>query len=102
MSVVIVGGNECMVRQYIDLCKKYNCRAKVFCKMHDGLKNKVGNPDLMVLLTNTTSHKMVRCAISEIKGQNTVVARSHSSSISALKNILEAHTAQEVTPCPKS
>ena len=102
MSVVIVGGNECMVRQYIDLCKKYNCRAKVFCKMHDGLKNKVGTPDLMVLLTNTTSHKMVRCAISEIKGRNTVVARSHSSSISALRTILETHVISEEMVCQKS
>lgn len=32
MSVVIVGGNECMVRQYKNLCKEYSCRAKVLQK----------------------------------------------------------------------
>ena len=28
MSVVILGGNECMVRQYKDLCRSYQCTAK--------------------------------------------------------------------------
>ena len=49
MSVVIVGGNDCMVRRYKDLCKQYDCQAKVFTQMKDGLKNKIGCPDLLVL-----------------------------------------------------
>ncbi len=93
MSVVIVGGNECMTRQYKDLCSEYNCSAKVFVRMNGGLKNKVGNPDLLVLFTSTMSHKMVRCALCETKGCSTVIARSHSSSMSALRGILEQHTA---------
>ena len=92
MSVVIVGGNECMVRQYKDLCKEYKCRAKVFTKMTAEMRNKIGSPDLMVLFTRTMSHKMVRCALNEAKGQDTVVARSQSSSMSALKSILETYT----------
>ena len=28
MSVVILGGNECMVRKYKDLCKEYECQAR--------------------------------------------------------------------------
>ncbi len=91
MSVVIVGGNDCMVRRYKDLCREYQCDAKVFTQMRDGLKNKIGCPDLLVLFTNTTSHKMVRCALNETKGQDVIIARSHSSSMSALKNILEEH-----------
>ena len=91
MSVVIIGGNECMVRQYTDLCRAYRCRAKVFTKMKDGLKNKIGSPDLLVLFTGTMSHKMMRCALSETKGRGTTIARSHSSSMSALKDILETH-----------
>ncbi len=91
MSVVIVGGNDCMVRQYKDLCQEYRCSAKVFTQMKSGLKNKIGSPDLLVLFTSTMSHKMVRCALSETKGLDTKIARSHSSSMSALKNILEQH-----------
>ena len=92
MSIVIVGGNECMIRQYKNLCNDYKCKAKVYAKMSGGLKN-IGEPDLLVLFTDTVSHKMVRFALSETKGQNVKIARSHSSSISALKSILEKHTA---------
>ena len=92
MSVVIIGGNECMERQYKDLCEEYSCLAKVFTKMSGGLRNKIGSPDLLVLFTSTMSHKMLHCALSETRGGNTVIARSHSSSMAALKNILETHT----------
>lgn len=92
MSVVIIGGNECMERHYKDLCEEYSCRAKVFTKMSGGLRNKIGSPDLLVLFTSTMSHKMLHCALSETRGGNTVIARSHSSSMAALKNILETHT----------
>lgn len=91
MSVVILGGNECMERQYKELCEEYQCRAKVFVKPAGGLKNKLGSPDLTVFFTGTMSHKMVRSALRELKGANTVIARSRSSSMSALRGILEAH-----------
>lgn len=68
MSVVIVGGNECMIREYKELCREYQCKAKVYPKMSSALKN-IGSPDLLVLFTSTISHKMVRCALSETKGR---------------------------------
>ena len=85
MSVVILGGNECMVRKYKDLCRSYQCSAKVT------LKNRLGNPDLLVMFTDTISHKMVQNALNETRGQDTVIVRSRSSSMSALGTILEAH-----------
>ena len=91
MSVVIIGGNECMVGRYEKLCREYSCKAKVFAKTVNGIRN-FGTPDLLVLFTGTMSHKMARCAISETKGLQTKIERSHSSSASALKNILETHT----------
>ncbi|MEA4853474.1 MAG: DUF2325 domain-containing protein [Christensenella sp.] len=104
MSVVIVGGNECMIRQYLTLCKQYNCRAKVLIEMRGTVRNKIGNPDLMVLFTSTLSHKMLRCAMSVTKGGNTVIARSHTSSMSALKEILEKHAtkSEEKMLCRKN
>ena len=54
MSVVIIGGNECMVRQYKDICSMYKCKAKIYPKMTSGLKN-IGSPDLLVLFTNTAA-----------------------------------------------
>ncbi len=95
MSVVIVGGNECMVRQYKDLCKEYSCDAKVFVKMKGSFKNMIGNPDLLILFTSTMSHKMARTALSETKDLGMRIARSHSSSKSALECILKEHTGLE-------
>lgn len=56
MSVVIVGGNERMIRQYEQLCKSYSCKAKVYIETDKGIQN-FGTPDLVVLFTNTMSHK---------------------------------------------
>lgn len=89
MSVVIVGGNDRMVRQYKDLCKRYRCKAKVFTQM-TGLRDQIGSPDLLVLFTSTMSHKMLRCALNETKGSGVRVVRSHTSSMEALRGILEA------------
>lgn len=67
MSVVIVGGNERMERQYKDICKRHGCRAKVFAKMPADFKKKIGSPDLVILFTSTVSHKIVECATTEAK-----------------------------------
>ena len=42
MSVAIIGGNECMIRRYTELCKDYKCKAKVYSKMTNSLKNMGG------------------------------------------------------------
>jgi hypothetical protein len=89
MSVVIIGGNECMVCQYEEICKKHGCKAKVFVKEKSGFKKKIGNPDLMILFTNTVSHKMVYSAMTEAKRNNTQIVRVHSSSAAALSGVLQ-------------
>ena len=93
MSVVIVGGNECMERRYKELCEAYSCDANVFTKPRGGLKSKLGSPDLMIFFTSTMSHKMLHGALSEIRGQNTKVEYCRSASLSALKSVLEKRTA---------
>ncbi len=90
MSIVIVGGNERMTRNYIDLCNEYNSKAKVYSKLKTSLRD-FGNPDLLVLFTDTISHKALRCAMNGAKGKKTIVARAHSSSMAALKSILEEY-----------
>lgn len=78
-----------MVCEYKKICKEYKCRAKVFTQMSGNLKDQIGNPDLVILFTNTVSHKMVRCALCEAGKNNCETVRCHSSSKSALKEILE-------------
>ena len=89
MSVVIIGGHDRMAGQYEKICKGYRCSAKVCTQMSANLAKQIGRPDLMVLFTNTVSHKMVRCAVDEAKRTNARVVRCHTSSKSALVEILE-------------
>lgn len=91
MSVVILGGNECMERRYMELCEAYACQAKIITKASGGLKNKLGSPDLLIFFTNTMSHKMLQGALSEMRGKPAVIERCHTSSLSALRGILQKH-----------
>ena len=89
MSVVIVGGHDRMVCQYKKICKKHHCKAKVFTQMSGNLSTLIGSPDLLILFTNTVSHKMVKCAIAEAEKCNASIVRCHTSSGTALNDILE-------------
>ncbi len=94
MSVVIVGGHDRMVCQYKKICKNYNCKAKVFTQMAAGMNKQIGRPDLLVLFTNTVSHKMIKCAVDEAKRANIEIIRCHTSSGTALCEILERRCAE--------
>ena len=89
MSVVIVGGHDRMVSQYKKICKAHHCKAKVFTQMSGNLSAQIGRPDLLILFTNTVSHKMVQCALAETDKNQTNIVRCHTSSGTALHEILE-------------
>ena len=88
MSVVIVGGHDRMVCQYKEICKKHHCKAKVFTQMSANLRSQIGKPYLLILFTNTVSHKMVHTAVSEAEKCNANIVRCHTSSGNALNEIL--------------
>ncbi len=98
MSVVIIGGNERMERQYQQICKSYGYKAKVFTKEAGSLKRKIGTPDLLIVFTNTVSHSMTNCALQEAKKNGTRIARTHTSSAAALHEIMKEHC----DVCPKA
>lgn len=81
MSIVIIGGHDRMVCQYKKVCQKYQCKAKVFTQMSGNLSKKIGTPDLVVLFTNTVSHKW--CGV-QWKKQAAAMQRS-SAAIQAAK-----------------
>ncbi len=93
MSVVIIGGHDRMVRQYKEICENHKYKAKVFTQMKTGLDKLIGRPDLLILFTNTVSHKMVLAAAQEAKRNNIPVARIHTSSAAALKGVLNEYCA---------
>ncbi|MBQ4486752.1 MAG: DUF2325 domain-containing protein [Oscillospiraceae bacterium] len=90
-NVVVVGGNDCMACKYKEICGKYKCKAKVFTQMPADFENKLGSPDLVVVFTNTCSHKMANIVIRKAARQNFSVARIHSASASALKTVLSEY-----------
>ena len=89
MSVVIVGGHDRMVSQYKKVCKSYQCKVKVFTQMRADFNKQIGSPDLLVLFTNTVSHKMVKTASDEGHNSHTHLLRCHPSSKNASTEILE-------------
>lgn len=89
MSVVIIGGHDRMVCQYKKICKQNNYKAKIFTQMSSNLREQIGRPDLIILFTNTVSHKMAKCAVEEAEKGNTEIVRCHTSSGSALSEILK-------------
>ena len=92
MSVVILGGNERMEHTYMNICKEYGHKAKIFTKENGSFKKKIGNPDLMIFFTNTVSHKMVEVATKQAKRNNIPVTKVHTSSTFALHNIFKNTT----------
>ena len=101
MSVVIIGGHDRMVGQYKKICRQFNCKAKVFTQMSASMGKQIGSPDLVVLFTNTVSHKMVKCAVEEAEKCHASkcaveeaekchasIVRCHTSSKNALEEIL--------------
>ena len=45
MSVVIVGGHDRMVCQYMKICKNYKCKAKIFTQMSASMDKQMGGED---------------------------------------------------------
>ena len=89
MSIVIVGGHDRMSKQYIDMCKKYNCKAKVFTQMETEFRNKIGKPDAVILLTDVVSHKLVLAAKKEADKKNITVIRNHKSTVNSLETVIK-------------
>ena len=54
-------------------------------------KRKMGNPDMVIFFTGAMSHKMLQGALGEIKGQDCIVEYCPTSSVSALRKVLEKY-----------
>ena len=96
MSVVVVGGNDRMASKYKEICVSYKCKAKVFTQMPADFENKLGSPDLVVLFTNTCSHKMANKVNQKAEKLSFQVAKIHNASANALRTVLEQFCVQQV------
>lgn len=89
MSIIVVGGHDRMHETYKSIGCKYGHHIKVFTQMPTKFEKLIGKPDVILLLTNTVSHKMVTTAVKEAKRKNIPVIRSHSSSANSLENSIK-------------
>lgn len=60
-------------------------KQRFFTQMQGNLKKQIGKPDLLVLFTNTVSHKMIQCVLSNNDTNEAELIRCHQSSGTALK-----------------
>ena len=88
MSIVIVGGNDRMATRYKDICKAYDCRAKLFIKYAADLDKQIGSPDLAVVFTDTVSHQLLGTVSKRSEKLCFPVELCRTSSVSALKKVL--------------
>ena len=78
-----------MATRYSDICRSYHHKAKVFTQMVGDFESKIGNPDMILVLTTTCSHKMLGGVKRSSEKRGIPVKHINSSSASALKRILE-------------
>jgi hypothetical protein len=90
MNMVIIGGNEKMEETYREVCQKHNYDAKIFTKVSGGVRDKIGYPDRIIIFTGTVAHKMSTVAKREAKRRYIPITYVHSSSVSALEQVLSA------------
>lgn len=89
MSIIVVGGHDRMHDTYKNIACKHGHNIKIFTQMPTKFEKLIGKPDVIVLLTNTVSHKMVTIAVKEAKRKNIPIIRSHSSSANSLENSIK-------------
>lgn len=89
MSLVIVGGNEKMKKDYLSLAKEKGYKAKLFFKMSPKVKQGIGNPEAIVIFTSTISHKAVISVEKQAKKKNIPIIRHKNNSKVAFAECLE-------------
>jgi len=80
MNLLVIGGHERMERDYMQLGKKNGFKTKVYTTASSKLSKSIGNPDAVVILTSTVSHKMCRIVESKAKKQDIPIVRHKNSS----------------------
>lgn len=89
MSILLIGGHERMEEIYKRKVKERGHKLKVMSKMKTDFTKRIGNPDAIIIFTNTVSHKMVVATEIMAKKNEVAIIKCHTSSQSALDNILD-------------
>lgn len=86
MSIILLGGHDRMSGEYKVICSKYGVKMKLYNKLPPRFSKSIGNPDAIVLFTDTVSHKMANIATKEGKKKSIPVELCHNSSKNTFEN----------------
>ena len=88
MSLLVIGGHERMEKDYYKLAKSRGYKTKVYTTMSSQVKNSIGSPDAIVILTSTVSHKLTRIVESQARKMDIPIIRHKNSSKVAFNECL--------------
>lgn len=80
MTILVVGGNERMKRDYINLGKEKGYKTKIILNMSSKARKDFGDPDAVVMFTSTVSHKLKAVVESQAKKKNIPIIRHYNNS----------------------
>ncbi len=80
MTVLVVGGNERMKRDYINLAKEKGYKTKVILNMSSKALKDFGNPGAVVMFTSTMSHKLKAVIETQAKRKEIPLIKHYNSS----------------------
>lgn len=88
MSIVLIGGIDRLVREYIDTANEFGFKLKVFTKVTKNFDEKIKFSDGIIVFTNMISHKAKIEATKVAKKRDIPIFFCHSCGICSLKNCL--------------
>ena len=80
MTLLVVGGNERMKRDYINLGKEKGYKTKVILNMSSKALKDFGCPNAVVMFTSTVSHKLKTVVETQAKKKNIPVIMHYNNS----------------------
>lgn len=88
MTLLVVGGNERMKRDYINLGKQKGYKTKVILNMSSKALKDFGTPSAVVMFTSTVSHKLKTVVETQAKKKDIPVIRHYNNSKVSFKECL--------------
>ncbi|MDR2819970.1 MAG: DUF2325 domain-containing protein [Desulfovibrio sp.] len=93
MRAAFVGGLDRLKREYEKAAERYGVTLKVFSGKESCLVGKIGNPDIMILLTGMVSHSARSEVLHHSRSLGTPVFFLHTNGVSGLRRSLSSITA---------
>jgi hypothetical protein len=89
MSLVLIGGMDRLVREYIFIAHNYGIKLKVLTKLSKNMDEKIKYADGVIIFTDKISHKAKNEAVKSAKNNRVPIFFCHSSGVCSLKNCLD-------------